>query len=176
MKLKQIFAASEFTPTAFDTSEDKAWFANYFVYFAEADFRESLFAERFYNRLSLRFFHIAHYNRNGFFGVWFSSTPRKAEFLRRSLNHHPCGHPAFTYCDAESAIQRYLRASSLPERYEIQVRAETEALERALLSRLKAKYEPGGNAPIASAVAGATTRSLTRLQIDLFACSGDDGL
>src|SRR5450631_731853 len=31
-------------------------FANYFVYFAEADFRESLFAERFYNRLSLRFF------------------------------------------------------------------------------------------------------------------------
>ena len=160
--MKKVCSAADFTATEFSTSEDKAWFANYFVYFVESDFSRSLFTQRFYTRLSICFGHIAHYNQHGFYDEWFSSTNRKADFLRHTLQAQAHGLPEFTYCDVERAIRRYLRGSSLLETYAIQARVETETRERALLGRLRAKYEP--SAPVMSTPA----RPLTGSQISLF--------
>lgn len=139
--MKNIFTTYEFTPTEFDSREDKVWFANHFIGFLEAGCPERLFTKRFYRRLSLSFGHIAHYDIHGFRAEWFSSTRARAAFIRHTLDHRPAGDPAFTYSDVERAIQTHLRSSSLPNLYEMEAEAELEARERSLLSTLKAKYE-----------------------------------
>jgi hypothetical protein len=136
------FEGSQFKNTKFDSAADKAAFGNHFLRFVANDFKESLFTERFYRRLSMTFDHIAHYNRNGFFATWFSSTQTKVEFLQHTLSAQCWGQAEHTYSDVEKAIQHELRNSSILERYQVQLRGEIEQRERALLSALKAKYEP----------------------------------
>ena len=163
--MKQIFDAAQFVPTQFDTAEDKAWFANHFFRFIEGDFKESLFTERFYRRLSHCFFHIAHYNRQGFYSVWFSSVQNQLRFLEYTLECWACGDPAFTYCDVKRAIQQRLGASALIERCRTKLQAETEARERALLEKLKRKYEP---APESVQTSRPACVPIQASQIDLF--------
>jgi hypothetical protein len=160
--MKAIFAACEFTPTEFNSCEDKAWFANHFVHFVEAGCPQRLFRKRFYHRLSLCFGHIAHYDIHGFGAEWFSSSHSKAAFFRHTLNYRPIGDPAFTYSDVERAILKYLRASSLPHVYEMDAKAEIEARERHLLSGLKAKYESPGPPSSAPRDDGAEPHALER--------------
>ncbi len=61
-----------FTPTKWDTAQDKSRFAKQFVRFVKSDFSERLFSQAFYKRLSLSFGHIAHFNRHGFYQTFFS--------------------------------------------------------------------------------------------------------
>ena len=53
------FVAADFVPTKWDTTEQKAKFANALMAFIARDFPRSKFHEGFYRRLSNTFGHIA---------------------------------------------------------------------------------------------------------------------
>lgn len=129
-----------FTPTKWDTAQDKSRFAKQFVRFVKSDFSERLFSQAFYKRLSLSFGHIAHFNRHGFYQTFFASTAGKVRFLWQTLQHGCWGDPAFTYSDVERALQSWLRENGVLDRFERKLAEEQEAAERAELARLQAKY------------------------------------
>lgn len=134
------FTSAEFTPTEWDSAEVKAEFANKLCQFMAADFKEGLFTKAFYNRLSMTYGHIAHFNREGFFGTFFRDLAGKIAFLEQTL-HWPCfGDPAWTYCDVERAVQHRLRQCDLLTAYRALRAAEIERRERETLQRLCAKY------------------------------------
>ncbi len=134
------FEPSQFTPTKWETAKDKAAFANRFVRFVESDFALKHFTEKFYRRLTNTFGHIAHYNRGGFFETFFTTSANKVRFLEMTLRWSWGGDPAGTYSDVERVLQQWLQASGLLEQYRQRLAEETEAGERAELTRLQAKY------------------------------------
>ena len=134
------FDPTQFTPTQWSTAEDKAVFAKQFVRFVISDFAAKHFTEKFYQRLSNTFSHIAHYNRGGFWETFFTTTADKVQFLKMSVQY-PChGDPAWTYSDVERALQTWLKAEGTLEQYQQRLADEIEATELALLARLQAKY------------------------------------
>jgi hypothetical protein len=145
MKKIPLFEASQFTPTEFSTTEDKAKFANHFVAFVESDFSASKFPHWFYKRLSMCFGHIAHFNQGGFYETWFSSTASKVRFLKYTLDYGGYGDPRYTYSDVEQDLGVWLRESPLIETLQLRNAQEIEAEERRVLARLKAKYESPHN-------------------------------
>ena len=134
------FTADRFSPTRWETAEQKARFAQQFIKFVEADFSWKKFAEAFYLRLALTFGHIAHFNRHGFFEAFFGTTEGKVRFLRLTLNWSCPGEPAFTYSDVERALQSWLQQNGVLAKYEQTLRDETEAAQRAELNRLQKKW------------------------------------
>ena len=134
------FTADQFTPTRWESAEEKVRFARRFIRFVESDFAERQFSHAFYRRLALTFGHIAHYNRHGFYGEFFTATEGKVRFLRLTLAHPCWGDPGFTYSDVERALQSWLHQNGVLGRYERRLAAEQEAAERAELARLQAKY------------------------------------
>lgn len=67
------FKAEQFTATKWNTGADKAKWADQFVRFVEGGFQERQFTDAFYQRISNTFGHIAHYNRQNFYGHFFTS-------------------------------------------------------------------------------------------------------
>jgi len=129
-----------FTPTRWDTAQDKAAFAKQFVRFVQSDFAAKHFTDKFYRRLSNTFGMIAHYNRGGFWSEFFTSTADTLRFLEQCLQHPCYGDPAWTYSDVERALQAWLREDGTLDRYRRRVTEETETAERAELARLQQKY------------------------------------
>lgn len=86
---------------------------------------------------------IAHFNQHGFFETFFTTTEGKVRFLRMTLAHPCYGDPAWTYSDVERAFHGWLRENDVLAQYENRLAAETEANERAVLARLRAKYGVG---------------------------------
>lgn len=140
MTSKKIFTASQFTPTKWDTAENKAKFANHFVRFVRGDMAEILFPKWFYTKLSNTFGHIAHYNQHGFYDYFFRNEETRLDFLRQTINGGGYGDPAYTYSDVEKALKQWLRDSGEVERYRALRDAALETAERAQLARLQAKY------------------------------------
>lgn len=143
MAKQQVFSATQFTPTEFDTAEDKAKFANQYVALVLSGFAPHKFPEWFYRRLSNTFDHIAHYDKAGFWDEWFSNLAVQIAFLEDALRYFPCGFPTHTYSDVERALQVWLKAhpeilqdirNKLADRLEAEQRRDYEAL--------KAKFEP----------------------------------
>ena len=143
------FSPSQFTPTQWDTAEDKARFANHAVRFIESGFNPNLFHSWFYRRLSNCFGHIAHYNQAGFYGEWFADDARRLEWLRYVAaggaytigdQPVPVGDPACTYADVEVALMNWVLQAWLTSQYGRRVSQATECWERAELARLKTKY------------------------------------
>ena len=137
------FTPDRFTPTKWDTADKKAAFAKQFIKFVQSDFARSKFPKAFYQRLSMTFGHIAHFNQHSFFETFFSTIEGKVRFLRMTLAHPCYGDPAWTYSDVERALQTWLRENDVLARYEDRLAEETEAAERAVLARLQAKYGVG---------------------------------
>ena len=134
------FDSSQFTPTKWSTAQDKAAFANRFIRLVQSDFAAKHFTEKFYQRLTNTFSHIAHYNRGGFWDTFFTSTADKVRFLKMTVQY-PChGDPAWTYSDVEQAVRAWLKAVGTLEQYQQRLADEIEAGERALLARLQQKY------------------------------------
>jgi len=52
---------------------------------------------------------IAHYNKNGFYETYFTSTENLAEFLKECLQYGCYGSPEFTYCDVERELKPYMK-------------------------------------------------------------------
>lgn len=137
----QPFSAEQFSPTQWASAKDKVHFARQFVKFVESDFDKRNFPKTFYVQLSMTFGHIAYFNHQGFFDTFFTSTEDKVLFLQMSLSYRCYGDPAFTYSDVERALQAWLREKGTLAKVQQRLAEETETQERALLTRLKTKYE-----------------------------------
>ena len=137
-----LFEDGRFQATKFDTSADKAKFANHFLRFMSKGFPERSFTQGFYQRLSNCFSHMAHYDRHGFWGTFFTSTEGRLAFIDHTLRGGGYGDPAWTYCDVELAIRRRVGEAGVLQAYRIARAAEIEGAERELLRRLTAKYDP----------------------------------
>jgi hypothetical protein len=102
------------------------------------------FSKDFYRRLSMCFGHIAHYNREGFYQHFFTTTADKLNFLRQCCEWSMGGQPEYTFSDVEKRLAVWIRQAGLLKKYETQLAEEQEAVERRVLARLKAKYEGEG--------------------------------
>src|SRR5271165_5496270 len=141
------FVAADFVPTHWDTAEQKAKFANALLTFVAQDFPRSKFHESFYRRLSNTFGHIANHNSAGFCGRFFPNAQDKLEFLEQCVTW-PCrGDPTTTYSDVERAVVARLIQSQIVTILSSQIAVERWRRELALLSELKARYEPVAAAP-----------------------------
>ncbi len=134
------FTSSQFTATKWSTAQDKAAFTNRFVRFVQSDFAAKHFTEKFYQRLSLTFGHIAHFNRGGFFDTFFTTTADKVRFVKLTAQYPCYGDPAWTFSDVEQAVQAWLKPEGTLEQYQQRLAEEIEAGERTVLARLQAKY------------------------------------
>ena len=91
--------------------------------------------------------HNANYNRDGFYGRFFLTAKDKLDFLEQCVTW-PChGDPTYTYSDVERAVVARLRKSQIVAILSSQIAVERRRQELALLSELKARYEPVTEAP-----------------------------
>lgn len=137
---KGPFLPSEFVSTKFSTVQDKADFGNTFLHFIESEWARTAFTNSFYNRLSMCFGHIAHYDLANFYLTWFTSDADRLRFLLHALNWPCWGDPEYTFCDVERAIQQEIRKSNYLARYELRAAEALRAREMETLMRLEAKY------------------------------------
>jgi hypothetical protein len=137
---KGPFLPSDFTATKFSTSADKAEFRNTLLRFIESEWAPALFTKSLYNRLSMCFSHIAHYNRTQFYEKWFSSLESRVRFLKHTLRFPCYGDPEYTFSDVERAIQREIVNRTYLARYELRLAEEQQATDLVLLRKLESKY------------------------------------
>jgi hypothetical protein len=137
---KGPFLPSDFTATKFLTAADKAEFGNTLLRFIESEWASALFTKSFYDRLSMCFGHIAHYNRTQFYEEWFSSLAAQVRFLKHTLRFPCYGDPEFTFSDVERAIQREIGSHNYLAQYELRLAEEQQATDLALLRQLESKY------------------------------------
>jgi len=134
--------AAKFTATKFDTAEEKTKFGNHLLRFIAEDYPRALWTKIFYNRLSMTFSNIAHYDSNGFWERWFTTTAEQIEFLQ-NIVRHPCwGDPAFTYSDVEIVVRSRLKHSGIIAWKQKIHAEESKKRDLAELTRLKSIYEP----------------------------------
>ena len=145
--MRPALTAADFTATKWDTSEDKAKFANNLCRFIASDFKTTMFTDKLYRRLAMMFGHIAHYNKFGFTAEFFEDLRGKVAFLEETTMWQPCGDPAWTYSDVERGILRRLQTCDLLTAYRQLRAAEIDDAERELLRRLQAKFA-GQTAPV----------------------------
>lgn len=137
---KGPFLSSDFIATKFSTAADKAEFGTTLLRFIESEWASALFTKSFYNRLSMCFGHIAHYNRAQFYEEWFSSLADQVRFLKHTLRFPCYGDPEYTFSDVERAIQREIVNRNYLARYELRLAEEQQATDLALLRKLESKY------------------------------------
>jgi len=136
------FLPSDFTPTKFSTGAEKSDFGNALLHFIDSEWKQTLFTEKLYNRLSNTFGHIAHYNRPTFYSTWFTCDADGVRFLENVLRWPCWGDPVFTFCDVERALQREIRKRNYLVRFELKAAESLRSAEMAILGRLEAKYRP----------------------------------
>lgn len=129
-----------YTATEFSSVEDKTKFRMQLIAFVEGGFPQEQFTNALYKHLSNCFGHIAHFNRDGFYTTWFRSPEAQLEFCEHLLTWRCYGDPAFTFCDVEKDLQRWLRGADVIANLKQTIQASTEARERAELARLQTKY------------------------------------
>jgi hypothetical protein len=139
MPIKQRVVTT-FATTAHATAVDKQRFYDHFIVFVESGFKEELFHDWFYRKLSNCFGHIAHYDRIGFYDTWFSNNERRFKFIRHALYQAIYGDADYTFCDVERAIQQWLFEHRYIDKYENYAAAAVENQERDQLKYLKEKY------------------------------------
>jgi hypothetical protein len=136
---KSPFNANQFLATQWNSAEDKAAFGNHFLQFVDAGFPRNLFTKGLYNRLSMCFQNIAHYNIHGFYEEWFTTPNDQLRFLIHTMQSPCYGDPAFTYSDVETAIQTEIRRRNYAESYRFRAAEVQRSAELELLQRLERK-------------------------------------
>ena len=156
------FEPDHFTATQWSTAEDKGKFANALRKFIADEFPRQSFSKSLYQRLSNTFGHIAHYNQNGLYSVFFERDADKLAFLDQTLRWPCYGDPTYTFCDVERAVQRRLRAANVIEVFRMREADATRTRELDILARLQAKYGANRESPSSS-------QQTSPPQADLFA-------
>lgn len=125
----------DFTPTQWETSEQKQKFARHFIRFVMGGFKWTVFPNWFYTRLSTCRGHIAHYSRAGFYNTWFSDRNQRSDFIKHWANmdgRHPIyGDPKFTYSDVEQFLQEWIRGNA----YRIAIDVPESSVNRGMIFR-----------------------------------------
>jgi hypothetical protein len=137
---KGPFLPAQFLPTGFSTTADKAEFGNMLLHFLDAGCARNLFTKKFYNRLSMTFGNIAHYDIYGFYSTWFDSDRHRLAFIENILSLPCYGDPEFTFCDVERAVQRVVSGCNYLGRYRLLAAEALRAAEISELESLEAKY------------------------------------
>lgn len=158
---KGPFLPSDFVPTEWSTTAEKANFGNALLHFLDADCPRQLFTKKFYTRLSMTFGNIAHYNLEGFYDTWFTRDRHRLGFVQKILRW-PChGDPTFTFSDVERAVQRVVTERNFAGRFELRAAEQLRAAEIHELERLEAKYrvqEQSGGEAVPAPAEHATTQ------------------
>jgi hypothetical protein len=90
---------------------------------------------------------VAHYNRDGFYETFFTSSERRLRFLRMAIDWPYMtkgwgyGDPRYTWGDVEESLTRWLLEAGVAEQVERECALDVEARERALLATLMRKYQ-----------------------------------
>jgi len=137
---KGPFLPAQFLPTKFSTTADKAAFGNTLLHFLDAGCARGLFTRKLYNRLSMTFGNIAHYDIRGFYSTWFDRDHHRLAFIENTLRWPCYGDPEFTFSDVERAVQRVVRERNYLGRYRLLAAEALRAAEISELERLEAKY------------------------------------
>ena len=135
-----VFRAAQFVPTEWATAADKASFANAFVRFVENGFRSPDFTPEFYNRVSNTFGHIAHFDRRTFYQRFFTTASDKLNFVRQTAEFVPFGQPAYTFCDVERALTKWVITAGVLDRVGKTAENAQSRAERELLRKLLQKH------------------------------------
>lgn len=106
------------------------------VAFAITGFPERKFTEDLYRWLSRHFDHIAHYDRGGFYGEWFSSLEKQIRWLNLAC----WDWQASRHDHVEAEVKRLLVQNGIRERLFAAHTRSVEQAERAELRRLATKY------------------------------------
>jgi hypothetical protein len=156
------FDPDQFVATQWSSAEDKEKFANALMKFIANEFPRPAFSKTLYQRLSNTFGNIAHYDRDGYYSVFFERDADKVVFLDQTLRWPCYGDPTYTFCDVERAVQRRLQAANVIDVFRMREADATRKRELAALARLQAKY--GANREPAS-----SSLQTSPSQADLFA-------
>jgi hypothetical protein len=156
------FEPDQFVATKWNTAEDKAKFASALMKFIANEFPRPAFSKGLYQRLSNTFGHIANYNRDQFYSVFFERDADKVVFFDQTLRWPCYGDPTYTFCDVERAIQRRLRAANVIDVFRMREADATRKRELDALARLQAKYGTNREPPSSSLQTSSS-------QADLFA-------
>ena len=141
------FVAADFVPTHWDSAEQKAKFANALLRFVAQDFPRSKFHESFYRRLSNTFGHIAKLQFGRILRALFPDRRGQAR-VPRAVRDMALPRRSDLHLFGRRARRR--RASTQSQIVAIlssQIAVERRRRELALLSELKARYEPIAAAP-----------------------------
>jgi hypothetical protein len=121
-KLKGIpgnYQAPQFTTTKWNTAEDKARMTNKFTKFILNGFQQPSFTKEMYKRLSTMFGHIAEYDIQGFYAVWFKDDAACLKWAENvgkgGVLGFVVGDPAWTWSDVEKALQEWIRENRIVE-------------------------------------------------------------
>ena len=113
------YQAPQFTPTKWNTAEDKARMTNKFTKFILNGFQEKSFTKEMYKRLSTMFGHIAEYDIQGFYAVWFKDDAACLKWAENvgkgGVLGFVVGDPAWTWSDVEKALQEWIRENRIVE-------------------------------------------------------------
>ena len=113
------FQPSDFTVTQWNTADDKAKMTNKLTKFILNGFQQAAFTKELYKRLSTMFGHIAEYNIQGFYGVWFKDNAACLKWaehaMRGGVLGFVVGDPSWTWSDVEKAIQKWMRENQIVE-------------------------------------------------------------
>ena len=99
------FTVNRFTATEFSTSEEKARFCTAFVRFVLGGFPRGRFKPAFYRRVSNIFGHIANYDADGFWELWFATPAKQRQFVQQIHDWLPVGDPHFCWSDVERELK-----------------------------------------------------------------------
>ena len=108
--MRKLFYARHFQPTAWDTAEEKAEFANTFIRFVESDFSRQFFTGKFYQRMVCMFGFHAFPNSQNFWDYYFGDEAGRWRFSLSCIGHRHAGDAAATYADVHARLQEWLRA------------------------------------------------------------------
>jgi len=91
-KLKLLLATMGIylTDVQFMTAKEKGLIAQSFITFVEGGFKRQHFTKRLYEHLHLHCGFIAHYNRAGFYDLYFADEGQKAKFFRQFDRSQSC--------------------------------------------------------------------------------------
>lgn len=107
---KHTFTTANLTATKFTIVEEKAKWLNDLAGSMRSGFAKSKFTKPLYNRLSMCFGHIAHYNQGGFYETWFTTAADRLSWIMHTLDC-PChGDSEYTFSDAERQFQAWLHS------------------------------------------------------------------
>jgi hypothetical protein len=141
---KQPFCAAQFTATHWDSAQDKAKWANAMALWAKRGFPRNGWRKGLYGPLTHMYGHIAHFNQDGFYEVWFADIHCRLRWLQYAARGGAfaggAGDPAYTWSDVEQALRVWIRNSGLIAHYQQICSQDIEAKERAQLAYLQRKY------------------------------------